>query len=112
LIPSNAWRKPGRLGRIDSIATYPRRTRIAAWSSGGIGSVWSIWGFVHQQNIERFRRQIAESLDPFRRARLQALLDEELSNGHSPAPTELVLPAVRTGTAKELRENENELEHC
>lgn len=74
--------------------------------------MWSIWGFVHQQNIERFRRQIAESLDPFRRARLQALLDEELSKGHAPVLTGLVTPAGGCGAAKESREKEKELERC
>ena len=75
--------------------------------------MWSIWGFVHQQNVERFRRQIAESLDPFRRARIQALLDEELSNGHSPVLTGLATPAgTRSGTSRESLHKDEELRRC
>ena len=44
-----------------------------------------MWKFVRQQNIEHYRRQIAETSDPFRRARLQLLLEEEL--GKIAAPT-------------------------
>ena len=44
-----------------------------------------MWKFVRQQNIERYRRQIAETSDPFRRPRLQVLLEEEL--GKIAAPT-------------------------
>lgn len=44
-----------------------------------------MWRFIRQQNIDRYRKQIAETADPFRRARLQVLLEEEL--GEVPPPT-------------------------
>ena len=44
-----------------------------------------MWRFVRQQNIDRYRKQIAETTDPFRRARLQLLLEEELAKVAPPA---------------------------
>ena len=43
-----------------------------------------MWRFIRQQNIDRYRKQIAETADPFRRARLQLLLEEELGEVRPP----------------------------
>jgi hypothetical protein len=65
-----------------------------------------MWGFIRQQNIERYRKQLTETTDPFRRARLQTLLDEELATMHPPT----IAPAdVRTGI-RELADADGGLE--